>query len=160
MTHPSRHIGADVTALVDEQLSPEDSERAWRHVLGCSACRRLVQCETWTKSQLGFLAGPHAAPSPGLLGSLYAVDAWAEVDHIEEQSRRRRSAGALVGGGAAVGLAVAGLLALSTPPAGVAGLSIPGNGTTRQTVSPGETAMLPVVDVNRSAQPMRGRLPR
>lgn len=143
----SGHIGANATALVDGQLSPEHEERAWKHVLGCPGCRRLVQRESWTKQQLGMLSDPDGSPSPRLLGSLYDVDAWADVDGIEERARHRRAAGALVGGGA-VGLAVAGLLALSAPPVSLAELPSPARpGPVRST---GDAAMLPVADMHRT----------
>jgi anti-sigma factor RsiW len=109
----SGHIGAKASALVDGQLSPAEEERAWSHVLTCPGCRRLVEREGWVKRQLGSLSAPEAAdPPPQLLGSLYAVDAWAAVDEIEHDSRRRRTAVVLVGGGA-VGACVLGLLAVT-----------------------------------------------
>ena len=98
----SGHIGPKASALVDGQLSPSEEERAWSHVLTCPGCRRLVEHEGWTKRQLGALGGPSedaVDPSPQLLGSLYAVDAWATVDAIEKRSRRRRTTAAVVGGG-------------------------------------------------------------
>ncbi len=98
----SGHIGSKVSALVDGQLPPAEEERAWSHVLSCPGCRRLVEHEGWTKRQLGSLCGPSTMdPPPQLLGSLYAVDAWAAVDEIEKRSRRRRAAVVLLGGGAA-----------------------------------------------------------
>ncbi len=97
----SGHIGSKVSALVDGQLSPAEEERAWSHVLSCPGCRRLVEHEGWTKRQLGSLTAPSTVdPPPQLLGSLYAVDAWAAADAIEKQSRRRRTAVVVVGGGA------------------------------------------------------------
>jgi len=112
------HIGSAASALVDGQLSPAEEERAWRHVLGCAGCRRLVEREGWIKQRLAGLAGPSpiAAP-PGLLGNLYDVDAWAHVDEIERRSTRRRATVALVGAGS-VGVAVLALLTVTTPPAG------------------------------------------
>ncbi len=109
----SGHIGAKASALVDGQLSPTEEERAWSHVLTCPGCRRLVEREGWVKRQLGSLSVPEAAtPPPQLLGSLYAVDAWAAVDEIERHSRRRRTTMVVVGGGA-VGAAVFGLLTIT-----------------------------------------------
>lgn len=113
------HIGSNASALVDGQLSPEEEERAWKHVLGCPGCRRLVEREGWIKQRLAGLGagpGPDAAPA-GLMGALYDVDAWAAVDEIERRSTRRRAAGALVGAGS-VGLAVVAMMAVSSPPAG------------------------------------------
>jgi anti-sigma factor RsiW len=110
------HIGTKASALVDGQLSPAEEERAWSHVLTCPGCRRVVEREGWVKRQLGALAMPEGTTPPEqLLGSLYAVDAWAAVDEIEQHSRRRRTAVVVVGGGA-VGAAVFGLLAITGGP--------------------------------------------
>ena len=114
----SGHIGAKASALVDGQLSPSEEERAWGHVLTCPGCRRLVEHEGWTKRQLGWLdapGSPEVDPSPQLLGSLYAVDAWAAVDRIEQRSRRRRTTAAVVGGGA-VAASVLGLITFTGSP--------------------------------------------
>jgi len=119
------HIGSTASALVDGQLSPEEEERAWKHVLGCAGCRRLVEREGWTKQRLAGLAGPATfAPPPRLMGSLYDVDAWAAVDAIERRSTRRRTTSALVGAGS-VGLAVMAVVAVTSPPAGRG--ELPGN---------------------------------
>lgn len=113
----SGHIGTKASALVDGQLPPAEEERAWSHVLTCPGCRRLVEHEGWVKRQLGSLSTPGLLdPPPQLLGSLYAVDAWAAVDEIEKQSRRRRTAAVVVGGGA-VGACVLGLLTITGGPA-------------------------------------------
>ena len=109
----SGHIGPKASALVDGQLTAAEEERAWSHVLTCPGCRRLVEREGWVKRQLGSLSAPEGAdPPPQLLGSLYAVDAWATVDEIEHESRRRRTTVVLVGGGA-VGACVLGLLTIT-----------------------------------------------
>jgi anti-sigma factor RsiW len=114
----SGHIGTKASALVDGQLSPSEEEKAWAHVLTCPGCRRLVEHEGWVKRQLGSLSAPDAGnPPPQLLGSLYAVDAWAAVDQIEQQSRRRRTAAVVVGGGA-LGACVLGLLTVTGGPVG------------------------------------------
>lgn len=118
----SGHIGTRTSALVDGQLSPAEEERAWSHVLTCPGCRRLVEHEGWVKRQLGSLSDPEASdPRPQLLGSLYAVDAWAAADRIEQHSRRRRTIVAMVGGGA-VGACVLGLLTLT---GGIPGRDVP-----------------------------------
>jgi anti-sigma factor RsiW len=114
----SGHIGTKASALVDGQLPPAEEEHAWSHVLTCPGCRRLVEHEGWVKRQLGSLSGPERVdPPPQLLGSLYAVDAWAAADEIEKQSRRRRTTAAVLGGGA-VGACVLGLLTVTGGPAG------------------------------------------
>jgi anti-sigma factor RsiW len=119
------HIGSTASALIDGQLSPAEEERAWKHVLGCPGCRRLVEREGWVKQRLAGLAVPHSfATPPTLMGSLYDVDAWATVDEIERRSTRRRAATALVGAGS-VGLAVMAVMAISSPPAGLG--EVPGN---------------------------------
>ncbi len=119
------HIGASVSALVDGQLSPEAEERAWAHVMACPGCRRLVENEGWTKNRLRAID-----PAPGgvpdtLIGALYDVSAWAEVDEIERVTRRRRTGVALIGAGS-VGVAVLGIVALTSPPAGQGELPAPG----------------------------------
>lgn len=116
--HLSGHIGASVSALVDGQLTTAEEERAWRHVLTCPGCRRLVEREGWTKTRLRTLSDPNHSHAPSsLLGSLYDVNAWAEVDRLERASVRRRTAAAVVGVGS-VGFAVLGLVAVTSPPAG------------------------------------------
>lgn len=112
------HIGSNVSALVDGQLSPAEEEKAWRHVLGCPGCRRLVEREGWIKRRLAGLAGPAEVAAPaGLLGNLYDVDAWAAVDRIERRATRRRAAAMLVGAGS-VGAAVVAMMVATTPPVG------------------------------------------
>lgn len=114
----SGHLGTSASALVDGQLGPAEEERAWSHVLTCPSCRRLVEREGWVKRQVGSLSARGSlAPPPRLLGSLYAVDAWAAVDGIEHRSRRRRSLTVAVGGGA-VGACVLGLVTFTGGPAG------------------------------------------
>jgi hypothetical protein len=117
----SGHIGSKASALVDGQLSPDEEERAWSHVLACPGCRRLVAHEGWTKRQLGALSGPaFDSPSQHLLGSLYDVDvraAWDEVEDIEHRSMRRRTV-AVVVGGSAVGACALALLTVTGAPVG------------------------------------------
>jgi len=112
------HIGSTASALVDGQLSAAEEERAWKHVVGCPGCRRLVEKEGWLKQRLAGLAMPPVSAPPSLMGSLYDVDAWAAVDEIERHTNRRRTASALVGAGS-VGFAVLAVMAVSSPPAGL-----------------------------------------
>ncbi|HET8562202.1 MAG TPA: zf-HC2 domain-containing protein [Marmoricola sp.] len=113
----SGHIGSCVSALVDGQLSPQEEERAWQHVLHCAGCRRLVEREGWIKRRVSALSAPVSPTAPtGLLGALYDVDSWAAADQVERRSRRRRSLVAV--GAGSVGVAVLGIVALTTPPAG------------------------------------------
>jgi anti-sigma factor RsiW len=118
------HIGSTASALVDGQLSPAEEERAWKHVLTCPGCRRLVEKEGWVKQRLAGLGLPPVTAPPSLVGSLYDVDAWATVDEIERRSTRRRAATALVGAGS-VGFAVLAVMAVTSPPAGLG--EVPGN---------------------------------
>ena len=117
----SGHIGTKASALVDGQLSRDEEERAWSHVLSCPGCRRLVEREGWTKRQLGALSGPApVAPSERLLGTLYDVEtraAWGQVEVIERRSVRRRTA-AVVVGGSAVGACALALLTVTGSPVG------------------------------------------
>jgi anti-sigma factor RsiW len=126
--HLSGHIGAGVSALVDGQLSAEEEERAWAHVMACPGCRRLVEREGWTKTQLRSLSDPAPARAPShLIGALYDVDAWAEVDRIERASMRRRAAVVAVGAGS-LGFVALAIVAATTPPVGRN--EVPGSPTT------------------------------
>jgi hypothetical protein len=115
------HIGSTASALVDGQLSAEEEERAWQHVLGCAGCRRLVEREGWVKQRLAGLNHPVATPLPAdltdtLTGLGSASASWARVGEIERRSHRRRAVGAVVGAGS-VGVAALAMVALTTPPA-------------------------------------------
>ena len=50
------HLGSRVSALLDGQMSPAETERAWEHVHSCHACRDLVEREGWVKTRLAGLA--------------------------------------------------------------------------------------------------------
>lgn len=114
----SGHLGDRVSALVDGQLSAAEEERAWGHAMTCPGCRRLIEREGWTKTRLATLSDPGETARPGLLGTLYDVDAWATVDAIERGTRTRRTALAVAGVGS-IGAAVLGLVAFTSPPAGM-----------------------------------------
>jgi anti-sigma factor RsiW len=112
------HIGSTASALVDGQLTPEEEERAWAHVLTCAGCRRLVEREGSVKQRLAGLADP---VDPGAVPSRLAATladlestaaAWVEVDEIERRSNRRRATAVLVGAGS-VSVAAAALLGLT-----------------------------------------------
>ncbi|MBZ5740112.1 zf-HC2 domain-containing protein [Nocardioides mangrovi] len=119
------HLGNRVSALLDGQMSAEESERAWAHVHTCHACRDLVEREGWVKTRLAGLAfqGPPPAAPAGLKGSLMGAcsggsaltpgESYLAISHT---TPRRRSVGLAVGGGA-VGAAVMGVLALGAAPA-------------------------------------------
>lgn len=139
------HLGSTVSALVDGQLDPETTERAWEHVLSCAPCRRLVEREGWVKRQLAEMAGTSAAtPPPDLVGSLYELDAetreaWAAVEHLEDRARTRRRAGLAAVGVGSVSAAVLGLSTLSGAPLGIGGgpAGPPASSLTRPTPTAG-----------------------
>jgi hypothetical protein len=144
-----------VSALLDGQLDPASTERAWAHVHACALCDRQVAYEGWTKTQLASI-NEEAGPPPQLLGSLYGLGAtqgqastarahaeeargWDMVREIEQQGRGRRRAGlALAGAGSVAVLGLAGLaggtLGLGGGPSGAPTSAItgprPGSATT------------------------------
>jgi hypothetical protein len=139
------HLGSMVSALVDGQLDPETTERAWEHVLSCPPCRRLVEREGWVKRQLAEMAGASAATPPAdLVGSLYELDAetreaWTAVEHLEDRARSRRRAGLAAVGVGSVSAAVLGLSTLSGAPLGIGGAPAgpPPSSLTRSTPTAG-----------------------
>jgi len=137
------HLGARVSALLDGQLSAEETERAWEHVHACHQCRDLVEREGWVKTRLAGLAfDPTGAAPADLKGALLGASALARSplepalgprEPVHRDSAllpgdsylaaadgpvpRRRTVGVAMGGGAAVGAAVMGVLALGVAPA-------------------------------------------
>lgn len=115
------HLGSRTSALLDGQLSPQDTERAWEHVHGCHACRDLVEREGWIKTRLTGLSFDVAAPSTpsGLKGSLMgAALAGTPGDaYLATGPDRRRAVGLAAIGGSAAGAAVMGVLVLGVGPA-------------------------------------------
>jgi len=156
------HLGTMVSALVDGQLDPESTERAWQHVLSCSTCRGQVEREAWVKRKLSTMCGNE--PSADLLGSLHGLaaqsaptleglQAWAEVDRLEQSTRGRRAGFALAGAGG-VSAAVLGFAALSSLGLGGAPGGNPAASITGSTQAPSPTtAVLPAV------ARVQGRLP-
>ncbi|TQK70215.1 hypothetical protein [Nocardioides sp. SLBN-35] len=117
------HLGNRVSALLDGQLSARDTEEAWAHVYACHACRDLVEREGWVKTRLAGLCGgaERGAPSD-LKGSLLSMPPGDALLDAEQHAPHRRTTGAVMIGGSAVGAAMLGVLALgfapgSTPPA-------------------------------------------
>lgn len=117
------HLGTRTSALLDGQLSPEETERAWAHVHSCHACRDLVEREGWVKTRLAGLSFEVAAPSTPdwLKGSLMGAcghgapgDVYLQPSSIDH---RRRNAGMVAIGSGAVGAAVVGVLAFGVAPA-------------------------------------------
>lgn len=114
------HLGARVSALLDGQLSHDETERAWAHVHTCHLCRDQVEREGWVKTRLAGLTygGVEAAPAH-LKGTLLGVtpgDRYLSIAR-EDPHRSRRALGLAAIGGGAVGAAVMGVLALGAAPA-------------------------------------------
>lgn len=120
------HLGSRVSALLDGQLDPAEEESAWAHVHACHQCRDLVEREGWVKTRLAGLGaapcGLPDSPSDSLRGSLlrpYAAGGGVAARTLADGPPPHLGArvrGALIGGGA-VGVAVAGVLALGAAPA-------------------------------------------
>ncbi|MEI5672698.1 MULTISPECIES: hypothetical protein [unclassified Nocardioides] len=123
------HLGSRASALLDGQLSAEESERAWAHVHQCHLCRDLVEREGWVKTRLAGLSLDGGCTPAGLKGSLLGApdcrpaemgippgDLFLAMSGRPE-SRPRRTAGLAAIGGGAVGAAVMGVLVLGTAPA-------------------------------------------
>jgi anti-sigma factor RsiW len=113
------HLGTRVSALLDGQLSPEETERAWAHVHTCHACRDLVEREGWVKTRLAGLSFDCGSAPERLKGSLRGVtpsELYLAIAQ-EDPHRTRRNIGLAAIGGGAVGAAVMGVLALGAAPA-------------------------------------------
>jgi anti-sigma factor RsiW len=65
------HLGEDVAAYVDGQLSPEAAHQADDHLAGCERCRRSVAQQRLLKERMSGTGAPLLPP--GLLASLGAV---------------------------------------------------------------------------------------
>jgi len=179
----SGHIGDKATALVDDQLSPEATERAWAHVLRCPGCRQAVEYEAWVKRKLNAIADQPSVfnplPSPRLMESLQLESlqsvsqsaASGNEGHFASRSR----VGAIAIGTGAVGVVLAGLFAVTTsapgpllrPPAtdtasagwGTASLTMGAlNVFAAQTDRIGDDTGLPVAEPGRTATPIGWRL--
>ena len=161
------HLGSRVSALLDGQMSAEESERAWAHVHQCHVCRDLVEREGWVKTRLaglsmtdagapsdlkgallGSLAG--SLTSPGLVGSAVPP---GEYLAYAQPARGRRAAGLVAIGGGAVGAAVMGMLALGTAPADA---PAPDRRAPVTSINQGSPSPAPTVAPGRQLQ----RLPR
>lgn len=108
-----RHVGSDVSALVDGQLDPATEERYWDHVLDCPSCRAAVESETWVKRRIAVTTC--AEPSARLIGSLQqmpaAQEAWAAAEVFERQAVKRRRVA--LAGASSVSIALVGFAVLS-----------------------------------------------
>jgi anti-sigma factor RsiW len=116
------HLGSRTSALLDGQLSPADTERAWEHVHSCHACRDRVEREGWVKTRLAGLSYDVATPATPdwLKGSLMGASQFGPPGEAYLQpaglDSRRRVVGIAIGSGA-VGAAVMGVLAFGVAPA-------------------------------------------
>lgn len=127
------HLGDRASALLDGQLSPEDSERAWAHVHGCHACRDQVEREGWLKRRLaGLTYDPTAGAPESLKGSLLGAPGdvffgfHAELHgHAAPARSSKRALGLAALGGSAVGAAVMGVLAFGAAPASAPTTQLP-----------------------------------
>ncbi|QZY28459.1 hypothetical protein [Nocardioides coralli] len=103
------HLGSRVSALLDGQLSPAESERAWAHVHVCHLCRDAVEREGWVKTRLSHLSGDAVGAPDRLKGSLLGSTPFPAAP---APSARPRRVGIAALGGSAAGVAVLGVLAL------------------------------------------------
>jgi hypothetical protein len=127
---PVGHLGPRISALLDGQMSAEETERAWAHVHQCHTCRDQVEREGWVKTRLaglayggseasadlkcsllGSMSGSMSGSVPGM--SMVPGDAFL----AQETDTRRRQIGLVALGGGAVGAAFMGVLALGVAPA-------------------------------------------
>jgi hypothetical protein len=111
------HLGTRVSALLDGQLSAEETERAWEHVLACHTCRDLVEREGWVKTRLAGLSFDGDCAPEHLKGSLLGVPPGDVFLNFDAHRPRRAGLGIAAIGGGAVGAAVMGVLALGAAPA-------------------------------------------
>lgn len=166
MRYLGGHLGAVVSPLLDGQLDPSSTERAWAHVHGCGTCRRQVEREGWVKTRLSAMSHDEGAPPPELLGSLYGLcsrppdgaAAWAAVAEIERRGRDRRRTGLALVGAGSVSAAVLGLATLTGTTLGIGGApsATPASSLSRSGVpSPATTTTAVIAPVTR----VHGRLP-
>ncbi len=173
----SGHIGDNAAALVDDQLSPELAERAWAHVLSCPGCREAVAYESWTKRKLSAISGQPSvlAPQPSnqLLNALHSVSGAAEETEPQIAFVRTRR-GAMVMGTGALGMMVAGLMAVTASQPGPLPIQTSNTGSSLGTASLasgvlnvlgarptriGDDNGLPEADPGRAVQTIDWRLP-
>lgn len=164
------HLGSRASALLDGQLSPEETERAWDHVHSCHACRDLVEREGWIKTRLAGLSFEVAAPATPswLKGSLMDAQACTgggpylampgavpgalpvHADH------RRRNLGLAALGGSAVGAAVMGVLVFGVAPDGpTIDRRVPTTSITNTEAPRTPSPTVPTAQLTRAARPQR-----
>ncbi|KQV73932.1 hypothetical protein ASC61_02315 [Aeromicrobium sp. Root344] len=83
------HLGADVAAFVDGQLSEPATREALTHLQSCDECAKAVRQQRLLKSRMSTVAAPE--PPPGLLASLSSLAA-APPENDSWWVRIRRSA--------------------------------------------------------------------
>lgn len=71
-----KHLGIQVTALVDDQLSHDERDRALAHVTRCEQCRLEMEQERATKAAVRRL--PRVEPPAELVQALLAMAATGE----------------------------------------------------------------------------------
>jgi len=111
------HLGTRVSALLDGQLSTEETDRAWEHVHTCHTCRDLVEREGWVKTRLAGLSFDSGCAPDHLKGSLLGMPPGHVFLGLDAHRSRRVGLGMAAIGGGAVGAAVMGVLALGAAPA-------------------------------------------
>ncbi|GAA5147184.1 hypothetical protein GCM10023340_19200 [Nocardioides marinquilinus] len=122
------HLGRRVSDLLDGRLPAHEADVAWTHVHGCFLCRDAVEREGWVKTRLSALSLDDDCASERLKGALLGmppVGCGGPGDLLNASSpraRERRLGVAVIGGSAAVGAAVMGILALGTAPADAPGI--------------------------------------
>lgn len=111
------HLGSRVSALLDGQLSAEETERAWEHVHTCHTCRDRVEREGWVKTRLAGLSFDAGCAPDHLNASLRCLPPGDVLLALDAHRGRRAGLGMAAIGGGAVGAAVMGVLALGAAPA-------------------------------------------
>ena len=79
------HLGSRLSALVDGQLSPAESERALEHVAGCPRCTEELAAARAARRALS--AAAHVEPAPDLTARLLALS--AQIPPSDEDPLRR-----------------------------------------------------------------------
>lgn len=158
------HLGSRVSALLDGQLSPEETERAWEHVHACHQCRDLVEHEGWVKTRLAGLSFDDASAPDHLKGFLRGGPHPAprgDGCHHPTHGRARRTGLVALGGGA-VGAAVMGVLALGVAPGDAPSNDrrAPVTNLVRPSETPRSTTPSPATSPRPSVGPSRGQRPR
>ncbi|WP_251153254.1 zf-HC2 domain-containing protein [Cellulosimicrobium sp. Marseille-Q4280] len=79
------HLGSRLSALVDGQLSPAESERALSHVAGCRRCADELAAARDARRALS--AAAHVEPAPDLTARLLALS--AQIPPSDQDPLRR-----------------------------------------------------------------------